>query len=112
MRLREELGRVVQDLLGRSERTLSLDTVADAIGAMPITSDEIGLIFDELEASGRVVAEGPVAARESLDKVLRSARKLRAELGRSPSSNEIATESGLSLDAVRLALLFARMLQR
>ncbi len=112
MNLREPLQEVVDALLLRPESALSLDVIADAIGAMAITSDEIGLILDELEARGRTVAEGPVAARQSLTRVLASARKLKAALGRSPTSSEIAADSGLSAADVRLALLFARMLQR
>ncbi len=112
MSLRAPLQQVVDELLRRPERALSLDVIADAIGAMVITSDEIGLILDELEASGRAIAEGPIAARESLTKVLHSARRLKNVLGRSPNSSEIAADSGLSVEAVRLALLFAQMLQR
>jgi DNA-directed RNA polymerase specialized sigma subunit len=53
-----------------------------------------------------------VAARESLSRVLASARALKSELGRAPSPDEIARHAGLSRDSVRLALLYARTLSR
>jgi len=110
--LRAELQAVVDTLSKRPERELSLDSICDVVGAMAITSDEIGLIFDALEASGKSIAQSPVTARESLRQVLQSARSLKQELGRNPTSAEIAARSGLDLDSVRLGLLYAALLQR
>ncbi len=112
MSLRVELQTVVDALLKRPEQALPLDAICDAIGVMAITSEEIGLVLDELEARGRTVAESPTGARESLMTVLRSARELKQTLGRSPTSREIAAHSGLSEESVRLGLLFATLLQR
>jgi RNA polymerase primary sigma factor len=42
----------------------------------------------------------PVHVVEKLNKIVRSERKLRAELGREPSSTEIATDLDLSMDEV------------
>ncbi len=51
---------------------------------MAITSEEIGLVLDELEAEGRSVMESPTSAKESLMTVLRSARELKQKLGLQP----------------------------
>jgi len=110
--LRPELGDLLDELLRRPESALSLDSIGDAIGTRAVTSDEIGALFDALEAAGRSIAPPPTSARQSLIGVLGSARQLKQELGRSPTSLEIAARSGLSTDDVRLALLFARILQR
>jgi hypothetical protein len=110
--LRAELRAVVDGLLGRPEQAIPLDVICDAIGVMAITSEEIGLVLDALEAEGRSVAENPTSAKESLVTVLRSARELKQKLGRSPTSREIADASGLSEESVRLGLLFATLLQR
>jgi hypothetical protein len=110
--LRAELRAVVEELLRRPEQALALDVVCEAIGVMAITSEEIGLVLDELEVRGRSVAESPATAKESLKAVLRSARALKQTLGRSPTSREIAEHSGLAEESVRLGLLFATLLQR
>jgi hypothetical protein len=110
--LRAELRAVVDELLRRPEQALPLDVICEAIGVMAITSEEIGLVLDELEAEGRSVMESPTSAKESLMTVLRSARELKQKLGRSPTSREIAEHSGLGEESVRLGLLFATLLQR
>lgn len=112
MALRPELRKIVDELSSRPARALSLDEIAETIGAIEISSDEIEAIFVELERAEFVVLEAAVGAKESLGRVLGSARALRAELGRSPTASEISTHSGLSSSSVRLALLFARTLQR
>jgi hypothetical protein len=111
MALRPELRRVADDLLARGRR-LTLDEVAEAIGAIAISSEEIDELLSEVEAHADVDCAPPVAARESLARVLASARALKSELGRAPSPDEIARHGGLSRDAVRLALLYARTLSR
>jgi hypothetical protein len=112
MALRAELQRIVDQLSNRPTRALTLDEIGETIDAIEISSDEIDAIFVELERAGISVLEAPVSAKESLGRVLASARALRAELGRSASASEIAAHSGLSPSSVRLALLFARTLQR
>jgi hypothetical protein len=111
MALRPELRRVADDLLARG-RSLTLDEVAEAIGELAISSDEIDELLSEVEAHAEVDSAPPVAARESLSRVLASARTLKSELARAPSPDEIAKHSGLSRDSVRLALLYARTLAR
>ena len=112
MTLKPELAQVLSELLARPERTHSLDGVADAIGTLLVTADEIGELLDALESAGHSVAPVTTSARESLTVVLGGARKLKSDLGRNPTSLELAAHTGLSPDAVRLALLYARILQR
>ncbi len=92
---------------------LPLDRVAEAIGALSVSSDDIDAIFGWLEQHGRVIGEptlGPASL--SLPQVLSTARLLRTSLGRTPKAAEIAEQSGLTLDAVQRALLFSKILQR
>jgi hypothetical protein len=110
--LRPELQAVVRGLLKRPGTTLSLDEVAEAIGDLLVSSDEIDELLSEIEKKRSVDAEPPVGARESLGRVLDSARALKQKLGRAPAPSEIAQHSGLSAASVRLALLYARTLQR
>lgn len=111
--LRPELKTIAEKLLHLPVAALSLDHVAEAIGTLRVTPDEIGELFDALEAQGRRVddVQGPGAA-ELLGQVLSTARLLRAELGRAPQPREIAERSQLPLELVRRGLWFARILQR
>ena len=111
MALRPEL-RSIADGLVALGRPLTLDEVAEAIGDLAIGSDEIDELLSELEAHTRIDSEPKLGARESLGRVLSSARVLKAELGRAPVPDEIARHSGLSRESVRLALLYARTLSR
>jgi hypothetical protein len=89
-----------------------LDEVAEAIGELSVTSDEIDELLSAVEAHVAIDAEPKLSARESLGRVLASARSLKAQLGRAPLPDEIAEHSGLALESVRLALLYARTLAR
>lgn len=110
--LRPELQAIAQTLL-QCEGEISLDQVAEAIGTLRITPDEIDALFSWLEARGREVgAPAGRSASALLQDVLLVARSLRAELGRAPHPREIAERSALPLDAVQRALWFARILQR
>ena len=111
--LRPELLALAQRLLSSDAAVLTLDHVADAIGTLRVTPDEIGAMLDWLEAQGRPVADpvGP-GASALLAQVLPVARSLRAELGRAPQPREIAERAGLALEAVQRGLWFARILQR
>jgi hypothetical protein len=95
-----------------SAEVVSLDRVAEAIGAAAVTMQEIEAILDGLEAAGRRVEaelKGPPAA---LAQVLKAARSFSAVSGRRPTLPEIAQHSGLSVGEVRFALLYARVLVR
>jgi hypothetical protein len=111
--LPKELRTIAEDLARCEERTLSLDQIADALGTLSVTAEEIDALFSLLEERGKVIGDpelGPASA--SLPQVLTAARQLRVVLGRAPNAAEIAEQSGLSLESVRRALWFARILQR
>jgi len=111
--LRPELLLVAQALCSAEAEVIALDDIAEAIGTLAVSSDEIEALFAWLEAQGRVIEQptGPGAAA-ALGEVLTVARQLRRELGRSPSPSEIAERGSLSIDVVQRALWFARVLQR
>ncbi|MEO6602241.1 MAG: hypothetical protein ABIQ16_20335 [Polyangiaceae bacterium] len=97
-----------------SAEVVSLDRVAEAIGAAAVTMQDIEAILDALEAHGRRVDsksefKDPPAA---LAQVLKSVRSFSAVTGRRPTLPEIAQHSGLSVGEVRFALLYARVLVR
>jgi hypothetical protein len=105
----EVVGRL---LTGRTASLVSLDEVADAIGAAAVTMPEIEAIFDALEAAGYPVEAEPKHPPAALARVLSTVRSFSAVSGRRPSVPEIAQHSGLSLGEVRFALLYARVLTR
>ena len=111
--LRPPLQAVADSLLALDADVLSLDHIAEALGTLRITPDEIDELFGWLESNGRVIGD-PVgrSAAVLLGEVLVVARRLREELGRPPQPREIAERSALSLPAVQRALWFARILQR
>jgi len=106
----EVVGRL---LTGRPGATkVSLDEVAEAIGAAAVTMPEIEAIFDALEVAGHPVEAEPKNPPAALAQVLATVRSFSAVSGRRPSVPEIAQHSGLSLGEVRFALLYARVLVR
>jgi hypothetical protein len=101
---------IISELLADEAPLVSLDRVAEAVGASAVTMSDIEAIFLGLEAAGRRVeaeAKDPPAA---LAQVLRAVRSFSAVSGRRPNISEIAQASGLSLGEVRFALLYARVL--
>jgi len=93
-------------------RAVSLDAVADAIGAEPVTMQDIEAIFDGLEAAGHAVEAEPRDPPAALKQVLATVRSFSALSGRRPTVPEIAHHSGLSVAEVRFAMLYARVLVR
>ncbi|MEI9941721.1 MAG: hypothetical protein WDO69_31295 [Pseudomonadota bacterium] len=91
---------------------VTLDEVAEAIGAAAVTMPEIEAIFDALEAAGHPVEAEPKNPPAALAQVLSTVRSFSAISGRRPSVPEIAQHSGLSQGEVRFALLYARVLVR
>lgn len=109
--LRPDVHAVAEKLVALGRSMLSLDEVAETLGATAIDSDEIDALFAYLEARGVTVGDATVGlASAALPQVLATARSLRTESGRTPSVAEIAGRSGLAEDAVRRALLFAKTL--
>ncbi len=109
--LRPDLQRIVDDLSRAEHGELTLDALGEALGARQVSSEEIGDMIDALESAGVRILDAPLGARESLARVLDAARDLRA-LGRAASPREIAAHSGLALESVKLALLYAQTLTR
>jgi hypothetical protein len=100
-------------LTGRpSAAPITLDEIAEAIGAAAVTMPEIEAIFDAVEAAGNPVVTEPKNPPAALAKVLATVRSFSAISGRKPTLSEIAQHSGLSLGEVRFALLYARVLVR
>jgi len=109
---------IVSEIVGKlltgkeGQTALSLDEVAEAIGAAAITMPEIEAIFEALEAAGHPVTAEPKNPPAALAQVLSTVRSFSAISGRKPTLAEIAQHSGLSPAEVRFALLYARVLVR
>ena len=95
-----------------SAEVVSLDRVAEAIGAAAVTMQDIEAILDGLEAAGRRVESELKDPPAALAQVLKAVRSFSAVSGRRPTLPEIAQHSGLSVGEVRFALLYARVLIR
>ncbi|MET0790051.1 MAG: hypothetical protein ABW061_00895 [Polyangiaceae bacterium] len=108
----------VQDILDtllretNSTELVSLDRVAEAIGAAAVTMQDIEAILDALEAAGRRVEAELKDPPAALAQVLKAVRSFSAVSGRRPTVPEIVQHSGLSVGEVRFALLYARVLVR
>jgi hypothetical protein len=109
---------IVSEIVGKlltgkeGQTALSLDEVAEAIGAAAITMPEIEAIFEALEAAGHPVTAEPKNPPAALAQVLSTVRSFSAISGRKPTLAEVAQHSGLSPAEVRFALLYARVLVR
>jgi hypothetical protein len=106
------VSKILAQLLAKGDAALSLDAVAEAIGAAPVTMQDIEAIFDGLEAAGRAVEAEPRDPPSALKQVLATVRSFSALSGRRPTVPEIAQHSGLSVAEVRFAMLYARVLVR
>lgn len=113
--IRSDLARVLARLLVASERTrkVTLDEVGEAVGVLPVSTDEVDALLTALEKAGRTVV-GPEGARGvgNLQRVLPAARELAARLGRRPTLAELTEKTGLSEDEVRHALALGRVMGR
>lgn len=94
------------------EGSLTLEAVADAVLPYGASSEEIEALVAALEAAGVAVGEALGSAREALAVVLPAARALGERLGRRPTVDDIAAETGLSPGRVRGALGFGKTLGR
>lgn len=113
--LTPELSKVVEIVLDgtNSGDEISLDAIGDAIGARLVSQEQIDAILVAIESRGRKVAAATGGrGEEHLKLVIAGARELRAELGRPPKPEEIATKSGLSVAEVKHALSLVRIMQR
>lgn len=108
-----DLGQQVLALVAERElRRISLDELGEVIGARAISASQIDALMASLERAG-VAIGGDV--RPDLAQVLRvviqTARGLRGS-GQRASSVAIAHASGLSLQEVKMALLYSEVLRR
>jgi hypothetical protein len=111
--LRSDLEEILQRLLREHPERVTLDELGEAVGTAAITPPEIDELVSALEAEGRAVGlEATPGATEHLARALGAARELRQSLGRLPNAAEVAARAGLRPEDVRLALLFARVIQR
>jgi hypothetical protein len=120
--MRKKVRAILESLLARTERTITLDELGDAIGQMPITQDEIDALMRALEEAGREITseDGATAERgastwshgeETLKRVLDAARVMKAS-GRTPSPLDLARATGLPIGRVKNALALARVIGR
>ena len=112
MRMRPEVAAIISALLARTEDQLTLDMIAETIGAAAVSVEDIDQMIQALEQQDRLAEEGVRSASDELAITLGSARRLRATLKRAPTPEEIASDANISVARVRGALLFARILQR
>ena len=93
--------------------SVSLDSMGEAIGVVPVSADDVEALMAALESAGRTVV-GPEGARGvgNLQRVIPAARALGVRLGRKPTLAELATETGLGEDDVRHALALGRVMGR
>jgi biotin operon repressor len=113
--LRPELLRVVVALCSArpTGEAVSLDELGDALGTLSVSTDEIGLVMDALEARGlRVEAPAGGGLELHLRSVVLAAGALRATLTRRPTVREVAEHAGITERDVRHALALLRIMQR
>jgi hypothetical protein len=109
--VKPELHEVLRALRGRD--AVSLDELAEAIGATSVSFDDVDALMAALERGGtRITAPRGGDAEAELRVVIPAARALRGELGRAPTVDEIAARASLPRDRVRLALLRAQVMGR
>lgn len=98
---------ILVELLGRHKQDgrVQLNDIAEVIGERSLTYDEVEGLVTCLEAEGLEVGE-PLDPRDIdvMRAVLGAARRLRIELGRRPTVDQIALASGHPARAVRRAL--------
>jgi len=110
--LAEWVRRHVELLREGHGQAITLDAVGEVVGAQAVGVEHIEALLDALEADGLVVRETfETNLGGLLERVLLAARTLRSE-GRSIAPAEVATRSGLSVREVRVALLYAHVLER
>jgi len=108
--LPEPLAAVVAALLDRHPETVTLDALAEAIGARAATPPQIDEMMRRLEAQGRTIERvEAVDLPRLLRDVLGAARELR-DGGHAPTAAAIAERLEISHASVHAALLFSRTL--
>ena len=103
---------ILERLLKSNDRSLSLDSIGEAIGVEQISQAEIEELFDSLETSGRQIDVQVPDVRLHLNLVLREARRLREQQQSNPDVKALAKATRLTEAEVRTALLYASVLGR
>ncbi|MCA9619990.1 MAG: hypothetical protein KC731_13285 [Myxococcales bacterium] len=109
--MRPFLREVIDQLLQRHAETarVDLNDIDEVIGLRAVSYEDVELVIQELEARGCSVGGEPtVREMDLLRHVLAAARRLRQELGRAPTSEEVAEAAKKPLYVVRRALENAR----
>lgn len=110
--MRPAIAAILERLLNRKGRTLTLDTIGEAIGTEQISQAEIEELFQSLEEAGREIDATAPDVRLHLELVVREARRLRARHGSNPDVRALAEATKLTPSEVRTALLYASVLGR
>ena len=98
---------IVRELLARhpSAGRVDLNDIAEVIGARAVTYEEVDGIITRLEAEGLSVGDSLTEAEVAvMHRVVAAARRLREQLHRRPTIEEIAADSEQPAHAVRRAL--------
>ncbi len=106
--------RVIDALLADSApgASIHLDRVGDAVGAQAFSADDIEAVIAALESAGRQVVSPSATGKTDLPAVLEAARAIQSESGSRATVAAIAKRTGLTEDAVRLALSLGRVMGR
>ncbi len=107
----EWVARHVAEIEARYGQRIGLDGVGEVIGDQVVTPVQIENLFDALEARGISVGEEGTTVATLLHKVLVAARELRSE-SKAVGPQQIAERTEMTVREVRVALLFADVLQR
>jgi hypothetical protein len=106
----EWLKKMTTALLPDGPRALTLDEIGEVIGTQAVGADLVEALIDHLQSLGAEVRGGEDKDLAPLLRdVLSVARTLRLE-GQTLSPQKIAERSGISARAVKVALLYARVL--
>ena len=106
--------RLIADAIAEKGSVVLLDDIGDAFGDRPILVTDIERLLFALDLRGIKVKEvdGTQSVPKCLAVVLGAARQLRALHSRVPTVLQIAEHAGLPERAVRIALLFAKVMSR
>ena len=108
----ELYGLVMQQLRNRSASSITLDELGDMIGVRTITAAQIETLIVALEEAGVTVGgDQQPDLKQLLKTVVLTALELRRQ-GVRPTAAKIAEKSGLSPQAVKIALLYSEVIRK
>jgi hypothetical protein len=114
--IKPELQAIVEQLLAASagSREIGLDVLGEAIGSRAVSYTDVDVMIAALEAEGRTLTGSAADLRGEahLGAVVTALRAAASEKRRRPTLQELAEQTGLSLEQVRHALMLARIMQR